>query len=33
LTEGLTQSMSDSAFDAAQAASIDEIYGASTAKV
>jgi fructose-bisphosphate aldolase class I len=32
-TEGLTQSMSDSAFDAAQAASIDEIYGASTAKV
>jgi fructose-bisphosphate aldolase class I len=30
-TEGLTQSMSDSAFDAAQAASIDEIYGASTA--
>jgi fructose-bisphosphate aldolase, class I len=33
LTEGLTQSMSDSAFDAAQAAAIDEIYGASTAKV
>jgi len=33
LTEGLTRSMSDSQFDAAQAASIDEIYGASTAKV
>jgi fructose-bisphosphate aldolase class I len=33
LTEGLTRSMSDSEFDAAQAASIDEIYGASTAKV
>jgi fructose-bisphosphate aldolase class I len=33
LTEGLTQSMSDPAFDAAQAAAIDEIYGASTAKV
>lgn len=33
LTEGLTHSMSDSAFDAAEAASIDEIYGASTAKV
>jgi fructose-bisphosphate aldolase class I len=33
LTEGLTRSMSDSAFDAALAASIDEIYGASTAKV
>ena len=33
LTEGLTQSMSDSAFDDAQAAAIDEIYGASTAKV
>jgi fructose-bisphosphate aldolase class I len=33
LTEGLTRSMSDSEFDAAQAASIDEIYRASTAKV
>ena len=33
LTEGLTQSMSDFEFDDAQAASIDEIYGASTAKV
>jgi fructose-bisphosphate aldolase class I len=33
LTEGLTRSMSDSEFDAAQAAAIDEIYGASTAKV
>ena len=33
LTEGLTLSMSDSAFDPAQAAAIDEIYGASTAKV
>ncbi|SEP28297.1 fructose-bisphosphate aldolase, class I [Rhodospirillales bacterium URHD0017] len=33
LTEGLTRSMSDPEFDAAQAASIDEIYGASTAKV
>ncbi len=33
LTEGLTRSMSDSEFDAALAASIDEIYGASTAKV
>jgi fructose-bisphosphate aldolase class I len=33
LTEGLTRSMSDLEFDAAQAASIDEIYGASTAKV
>lgn len=33
LTEGLTRSMSDSEFDAAQAASIDEIYSASTAKV
>ena len=32
LTEGLTQSMSDSAFDATQAAAIDEIYGASTTK-
>jgi len=33
LTEGLTRSMSDSGFDAALGASIDEIYGASTAKV
>jgi fructose-bisphosphate aldolase class I len=33
LTEGLTRSMSDSEFDAALAAAIDEIYGASTAKV
>jgi len=33
LTEGLTRSMSDQEFDAAQAASIDEIYSASTAKV
>lgn len=33
LTEGLTNSMSDAAFDAAEAASIDEIYSASTAKV
>ena len=33
LTEGLTRSMSDPEFDAAQAAAIDEIYGASTAKV
>lgn len=33
LTEGLTRSMSDSEFDAAQAASIDEIYDASTEKV
>jgi fructose-bisphosphate aldolase class I len=33
LAEGLTQSMSDSEFDAAQAAAIDEIYVASTAKV
>ncbi len=33
LTEGLTRSMSDSEFDAAQAASIGEIYQASTAKV
>ena len=33
LTEGLTRSMSDSEFDAAQAASIDQIYQASTAKV
>ncbi|HLG48201.1 MAG TPA: fructose bisphosphate aldolase [Reyranella sp.] len=33
LTEGLTRSMSDSEFDAAQTASIDEIYQASTAKV
>jgi fructose-bisphosphate aldolase class I len=33
LTEGLARSLSDSEFDAAQAASIDEIYGASTAKV
>ena len=33
LTEGLTRSASDSAFDAALAASIDEIYRASTAKV
>ena len=32
LTEGLTKSMSDPEFDAAQAASIDEIYQASTAK-
>ena len=33
LTEGLTRSMSDAEFDTAQAASIDEIYNASTAKV
>jgi fructose-bisphosphate aldolase class I len=33
LTEGLTRSMTDSEFDAAQAASIEEIYQASTAKV
>jgi fructose-bisphosphate aldolase class I len=33
LTEGLTHSMSDAAFDAALAASIDEIYRASTVKV
>lgn len=33
LTEGLTRSMSDAAFDAAEAAAIDEIFGASTAKV
>lgn len=33
LTEGLTQSMSNSGFDAALGASIDEIYSASTAKV
>jgi fructose-bisphosphate aldolase class I len=33
LTEGLTRPMSDSEFDVALAASIDEIYGASTAKV
>jgi fructose-bisphosphate aldolase, class I len=33
LTEGLTQSMSDAAFDAALAASIDEIYRASAVKV
>ena len=33
LTEGLTRSMSDSEFDAALAAAIDEIFGASTAKV
>jgi fructose-bisphosphate aldolase class I len=33
LTEGLTRSMSNSEFDAALGASIDEIYGASTAKV
>jgi len=32
LTEGLTRSMSESEFDAAQAASINEIYGASTVK-
>jgi fructose-bisphosphate aldolase, class I len=32
LTEGLTRSMSDSEFDSAQAAAIDEIYAASTAK-
>jgi fructose-bisphosphate aldolase class I len=33
LTEGLTRSMSDAEFDAALAASIDEIYRASTDKV
>jgi len=33
LTEGLTRSMSDAAFDAALASSIDAIYQASTAKV
>ena len=33
LTEGLTRSMSDAAFDATLAASIDEIYRASTVKV
>jgi fructose-bisphosphate aldolase class I len=33
LTEGLTRSMSDAEFDAALAASIDEIYRASTVKV
>jgi fructose-bisphosphate aldolase class I len=33
LTEGLTHSMSDAAFDAALAESIDEIYRASTEKV
>ncbi len=33
LTEGLTRSMSDSEFDAAQAAAIEEIFSASTAKV
>lgn len=33
LTEGLTRPMSDGAFDAALAASIDEIYGASAVKV
>ncbi len=33
LTEGLNRSMSDSEFDAALAASIDEIYRASTVKV
>jgi fructose-bisphosphate aldolase class I len=33
LTEGLTHSMSDAEFDAALAASIDEIYRASTVKV
>jgi fructose-bisphosphate aldolase class I len=32
LTEGITRSMSDSEFDTAQAASINEIYGASTVK-
>jgi fructose-bisphosphate aldolase class I len=32
LTEGLTRPMSDSEFDAAEAAAIDEIYRASTAK-
>ena len=32
LTEGLTQSMSDAEFDAALAASVDEIYRASTVK-
>ncbi len=32
LTEGLTKSMSDAQFDDALGASIDEIYGASTAK-
>jgi fructose-bisphosphate aldolase class I len=33
LTEGLTHPMSDAAFNAALATSIDEIYRASTAKV
>jgi len=33
LTEGVTHSMSDAAFNAAMAASIDEIYQASTVKV
>ena len=33
LTEGLTRSMSDAAFDAALAGSIDEIYRASTVKL
>jgi fructose-bisphosphate aldolase class I len=33
LTEGLTRSKSDAEFDAALAASIDEIYRASTVKV
>ena len=33
LTEGLTHSMSDEAFDAALARAIDEIYRASTVKV
>ena len=33
LTEGLTQQMTDAAFDAALAGAIDEIYVASTVKV